>query len=30
METGADGYIIKPFSSEELLDTVGKFVKASD
>jgi CheY-like chemotaxis protein len=29
-EMGAVGYLTKPFSSEELFDTVGKFVKASD
>jgi CheY-like chemotaxis protein len=24
---GADGYITKPFTSEQLLDTIGKFLK---
>ncbi len=30
MELGADGYITKPFSSEELLGTIGKFIKVPD
>ncbi len=25
---GADGYITKPFTSEQLLDTIGKFLKS--
>ena len=27
VETGADGYITKPFTLQELLDAVGKFLK---
>ena len=27
---GADGYITKPFSSQDLLDTIGKFLPSSN
>ena len=29
-ETGADGYITKPFTSEDLLNTISKFVKNTE
>ena len=29
-ETGADGYITKPFTSEDLLNTISKFVKTPE
>ena len=28
MEMGADGYITKPFSSQDLLHTIGQFLKS--